>query len=138
MPRETPTFRIAVLAGDGIGPEVTSAAVAVLHAVGERFGHAFATEPALIGGAAIDATGDPFPAATRAACDQADAVLLGAVGGPAWSDPKAPVRPEQGLLALRKHLGVYANLRPVKPHPATLAHSAIKAEVLEGVDLLVV
>ena len=135
MPRE---FRIAVLAGDGIGPEVTAAAVAVLHAVGARFGHAFAIDEALIGGAAIDATGEPLPRATSDACERADAVLLGAVGGPKWSDPKATVRPEQGLLALRKLLNVYANLRPVKPHPATLAHSAIKPEVLQGVDLVVV
>jgi 3-isopropylmalate dehydrogenase len=135
MPRE---IRIAVLPGDGIGPEVTAAAVAVLQAVGQRFGQTFHIEEALIGGAAIDATGQALPPATAEACDRADAVLLGAVGGPKWSDPKAPVRPEQGLLALRKKLNVYANLRPVKPHPATLKHSAIKAEVLQGVDLVVV
>ncbi len=131
-------FRIAVLPGDGIGPEVTAAAVAVLRAVSARFGSSFAFDEALIGGAAIDATGEALPRATAEACERADAVLLGAVGGPKWSDPKATVRPEQGLLALRKLLNVYANLRPVKPHPATLAHSAIKAEVLEGVDLVVV
>lgn len=130
--------RIAVLPGDGIGPEVTAAAVAALRAVGRRFGHAFAFDEALIGGAAIEASGEALPAATVAACEGADAVLLGAVGGPKWSDPKATVRPEQGLLALRRALGVYANLRPVRPHPATLAHSAIKAEVLAGVDLIVV
>ena len=135
MPRD---IHITVLPGDGIGPEVTSAAVAVLQAVGRRFDHTFRTEEALIGGAAIDATGEALPAATAEACDRADAVLLGAVGGPKWSDPKAPVRPEQGLLALRRQLNVYANLRPVKPHPATLKHSAIKAEVLQGVDLVVV
>ncbi|MFN7212864.1 MAG: 3-isopropylmalate dehydrogenase [Lysobacteraceae bacterium] len=135
MPRE---IRITVLPGDGIGPEVTAAAVAVLQAVGQRFGQIFRIEEALIGGAAIDATGHALPPATAEACDRADAVLLGAVGGPKWSDPKAPVRPEQGLLALRKKLNVYANLRPVKPHPATLKHSAIKAEVLQGVDLVVV
>jgi 3-isopropylmalate dehydrogenase len=135
MPRE---IRITVLPGDGIGPEVTAAAVAVLQAVGQRFGQTFHIEEALIGGAAIDATGQALPPATAEACDRADAVLLGAVGGPKWSDPKAPVRPEQGLLALRKQLNVYANLRPVKPHPATLKHSAIKAEVLQGVDLVVV
>ena len=131
-------FHIAVLPGDGIGPEVTRAAVAVLYAVGEAYGHAFRTTEAAIGGAAIDAHGDALPEATRAVCDASDAVLLGAVGGPKWSDPKAHVRPEQGLLALRRHLGVYANLRPVKPHPATLQHSAIKPEVLAGVDLVVV
>ena len=138
MSPDAPVFRIAVLPGDGIGPEVTTGAVAVLRAIGHRFGHRFAIDEALIGGAAIDATGDALPSATAEACDRADAVLLGAVGGPKWSDPKAPVRPEQGLLALRKRLNVYANLRPVKPHPATLTHSAIKAEVLDGVDLLVV
>lgn len=130
--------RIAVLAGDGIGPEVIAAAVAVLQAVADGFGHRFVFEDALVGGAAIEACGSPLPEATLAACDRADAVLLGAVGGPRWSDPKAPVRPEQGLLALRRALGVFANLRPVKPHPATLAHSAIKPEVLRGVDLMVV
>jgi 3-isopropylmalate dehydrogenase len=138
MPPESTPFRIAVLPGDGIGPEVTAAAVAALRAIGTRFGHAFAFDEALIGGAAIDASGEALPAATAAVCEAADAVLLGAVGGPKWSDPKAPVRPEQGLLALRKLLNVYANLRPVKPHRATLQHSAIKAEVLEGVDLVVV
>ena len=135
MPHEP---RIAVLSGDGIGPEVTDEAVAVLRAVGQAYGHTIVFEDALIGGAAIDATGQALPPATVEICDRADAVLLGAVGGPKWSDPKAPVRPEQGLLALRKQLNVYANLRPVKPHPATLAHSAIKAEVLAGVDLVVV
>jgi 3-isopropylmalate dehydrogenase len=91
-----------------------------------------------IGGAAIDATGEPLPAATMQACRDADAVLLGAVGGPKWSDPNARVRPEQGLLALRKALGLYANLRPVKPHPAALGASPIKPHLLAGVDLVVV
>jgi len=131
-------FRIAVLPGDGIGPEVTAAAVAALRAVGQRFGHTFAFTEAAIGGAAIDASGEALPAATATVCEAADAVLLGAVGGPKWSDPGASVRPEQGLLALRQRLGVYANLRPVKPHPATLRHSPIKSEVLRGVDLVVV
>ena len=129
---------IALLPGDGIGPEVTAAARRVLETVAQRFGRRFEFVEGLIGGAAIDAHGDPLPAATRELCERADAVLLGAVGGPKWSDPKASVRPEQGLLSLRKLLGVYANLRPVKPHPATLQHSAIKAEVLQGVDLVVV
>lgn len=131
-------YRIAVLPGDGIGPEVTTAACAVLDAVASRFERRFSVEHALIGGAAIDAHGEALPTSTRVLCERADAVLLGAVGGPKWSDPKAAVRPEQGLLALRKALGVYANLRPVKPHPATLERSAIKAEVLRGVDLVVV
>jgi 3-isopropylmalate dehydrogenase len=129
---------IAVLPGDGIGPEVTAAAVAVLRAVAQRCGHRFAMHEHAIGGAAIDATGEPLPAATLDACKRADAVLLGAVGGPKWSDPNASVRPEQGLLALRKGLGLYANLRPVQPHPATLGAAPIKPHLLAGVDLLVV
>src|SRR5690348_14582470 len=110
--------RIVTLPGDGVGPEVTAAAVAVLNAIATHSGHAFSFDEHLIGGAAIDATGEPLPAETLAACRSADAVLLGAVGGPQWSDPNAPVRPEQGLLALRAGLGVYANLRPLKVHPA--------------------
>src|SRR6185312_6822259 len=97
--------RIVTLPGDGVGPEVTAAAVAVLQAVAGHYGHEFTFDEQLIGGCAIDATGEPLPAATLAACKQADAVLLGAVGGPKWSDPNAPVRPEQGLLALRTALG---------------------------------
>lgn len=129
---------IVVLPGDGIGPEVTAAAVQVLRAVGQRYGHVFRFDEKLIGGAAIDATGEPLPADTLAAAQRADAVLLGAVGGPKWSDPKAKVRPEQGLLAIRKALGLFANLRPVKPHPAALGASPIKPHLLNGVDLLVV
>ncbi|MDX2284700.1 MAG: 3-isopropylmalate dehydrogenase [Bacteroidia bacterium] len=129
---------IAVLPGDGIGPEVIDAALDVLHAVAKRHGHQFVEQRCLIGGAAIDATGEALPADTLAACRRADAVLLGAVGGPKWSDPKAKVRPEQGLLALRRELGLYANLRPVRPHPAALGASPIKSHLLAGVDLLVV
>jgi len=129
---------IVVLAGDGIGPEVTAAAVDVLHAIADRYQHRFRLHDHLIGGAAIDATGTPLPDATLAACRNADAVLLGAVGGPKWSDPKANVRPEQGLLALRRELGLYANLRPVQPHPATLGASPIKPHLLSGVDMMVV
>lgn len=129
---------IAVLPGDGIGPEVTAAAVAVLRAVAQRWGHRVVLHEHAIGGAAIDATGEPLPAETLDACKRADAVLLGAVGGPKWSDPNASVRPEQGLLALRKGLGLYANLRPVQPHPATLGAAPIKPHLLAGVDLLVV
>lgn len=129
---------LLVLPGDGIGPEVTAAAVAVLKAVASRYGHDFRFEEQLIGGAAIDATGEPLPPATLAAARRADAVLLGAVGGPKWSDPNAAVRPEQGLLAIRKELGLYANLRPVKPHAAALGASPIKSHLLTGVDLIVV
>lgn len=129
---------IVVLPGDGIGPEVTAAAVAVLRAVAARYGHDFQFSEHLIGGAAIDATGSALPDATLAAARMADAILLGAVGGPKWSDPNAKVRPEQGLLAIRKALGLYANLRPVKPHAATLGASPIKPHLLQGVDLIVV
>jgi len=129
---------IAVLPGDGIGPEVTAEAVQVLRAVGERFEHAFSLDEALVGGCAIDRTGNPLPPDTLALCRSADAVLLGAVGGPKWDDPSAPVRPEQGLLALRKALGLYANIRPVAPHPALADVSPLKPERLQGVDLVVV
>jgi len=129
---------IAVLAGDGIGGEVTDEAVRALQRVAQKFGHSFRFESALIGGAAIDATGEALPAATLALCRAADAILLGAVGGPRWSAPDAPVRPEQGLLGLRKALGLFANLRPVVPHPAVLDASPIKAELLRGVDIMVV
>src|SRR6202044_1291836 len=129
---------IAVLAGDGIGAEVTAEAVRALEAVAARFGHRFVFESALLGGAAIDATGQALPKATLALAQRADAVLLGAVGGPKWSDPNAKVRPEQGLLQLRKALGLFANLRPVVPHPAVLDASPIKAELLRGVDIMVV
>ncbi len=129
---------IAVLPGDGIGPEVVAEARRVLDAVGKLSGEPFEVREALIGGAAIDATGSPFPPDTRALCREADAVLLGAVGGPKWSDPNAAVRPEQGLLDMRAAMQVYANLRPVKTHPALYAASPLKPERLEGVDILVV
>src|SRR5471030_351804 len=129
---------IAVLAGDGIGAEVTAEAVRALQKVASRFDHRFEFEAALIGGAAIDATGSPLPPATLALAIRADAILLGAVGGPKWSDPHAAIRPEQGLLQLRKALGLFANLRPVVPHPAVLDASPIKSELLRGVDIMVV
>jgi 3-isopropylmalate dehydrogenase len=129
---------IAVLAGDGIGPEVTAEAVRALEKVAARFGHRFEFESALLGGAAIDATGLALPPATLALALRADAILLGAVGGPKWSDPDAAVRPEQGLLQLRKALGLFANLRPVVPHAAVLHASPIKSELLRGVDIMVV
>ncbi len=129
---------IVTLPGDGVGPEVVAAAVAALKTVAARYEHVFTFDEQLIGGAAIDATGQPLPAATLAACQHADAVLLGAVGGPKWSDPNAPVRPEQGLLALRAALGVYANLRPLQVHPALAELSPLKNEKLGNVDVLFV
>ena len=130
--------QIVILAGDGIGPEVTHEGVRVLEAVASRFGHEFKFEAHLIGGAAIDATQTALPTSTVSACGTADAVLLGAVGGPKWSDPNAKVRPEQGLLAIRKALGLFANLRPVTLHPALLDASPVKADVLKGTDIIVV
>jgi len=129
---------IAVFAGDGIGAEVTAEAVRALEKVAMRFGHRFVFESGLLGGAAIDATGEPLPPATLSLAMQSDAILLGAVGGPKWSDPNAKIRPEQGLLQLRKALGLFANLRPVVPHPAVLDASPIKADLLRGVDIMVV
>jgi 3-isopropylmalate dehydrogenase len=129
---------ITLLPGDGIGPEVMAEARKLLEAVATRYEHEFTLDEALIGGAAIDATSDPLPPATIEKCERADAVLLGAVGGPKWSDPNAKVRPEQGLLKLRATLGVYANLRPVVPHPVAAKHAPLKPELLEGVDLLFV
>ena len=129
---------IVVLPGDGIGPEIVAATLPVLEAVARRFGHDFSFQEHDIGGIAIDRHGEPLPAATLAAARAADAILLGAVGGPKWSDPNAKVRPEQGLLAIRKGLGLFANLRPVKPHPAALGASPVKSELLEGVDIVVV
>ena len=130
--------RISVLAGDGVGPEVTAEAVACLVAVAEHFGHTFQFEEALIGGAAVDATGDPLPAATLDACRTSDAVLLGAVGGPAWDRHPREQRPESGLLRLRKGLGLYANLRPVTVHPALEDASPLKPEIVRGTDLMFV
>jgi 3-isopropylmalate dehydrogenase len=130
--------QIMLLPGDGIGPEVLAEAVKVLDAVATQYGHEFAYEEGLIGGAAIDATGTALPEETLERCRRSDAVFLAAVGDPKYDDPRAPVRPEQGLLALRKGLGVFANLRPVKLYRQLLHASTIKAEVIEGVDLLVV
>jgi 3-isopropylmalate dehydrogenase len=135
---DTVRARIAVIAGDGIGPEVTAEAVQVLRTVAARHGHEFELIEAPFGGVAIDLHGEPLPAATLELCRGADAVLLGAIGGPKWSAPQLRVRPEQGLLRLRQELGVYANLRPVSLHPALRDASTLKAGVLEGVDLVFV
>jgi 3-isopropylmalate dehydrogenase len=130
--------RILVLPGDGIGPEVTTEAVRVLEAIGERWNHDFQFVEGLIGGAAIDATGTALPQETLDQARSSDAVLLGAVGGPKWDDPNAKVRPEQGLLAIRKGLGLFANLRPVTVYPELVSASPLRPELLAGVDLIVV
>jgi 3-isopropylmalate dehydrogenase len=129
---------IAVLGGDGIGPEVIAEGLRCLHAVAKSFGHEIGVTELPFGGVAIDSQGDPLPSETLQACLKADAVLLGAIGGPKWSAPDAKVRPEQGLLKLRKELGVYANLRPVKVQPALVNASTLKPEILDGVDLVFV
>jgi len=129
---------IGILPGDGIGGEVVAEAVRALEAIASRGNHRFVFRRGLIGGAAIDATGRAFPAETRQLSQEADAVLLGAVGGPKWSGPTARERPEQGLLDLRAAMGVYANVRPVRTHPCLYASSPLKAARLEGVDLVVI
>lgn len=131
-------YKIAVFAGDGIGPEVIGEAIAVLQVVEKTFNFTFAFEYALAGGCAIDAYGVALTDAALRLAKESDAVLLGAVGGPKWDDPKASVRPEQAILALRKELGLFANLRPVRVNPHLLGASTLKPAVLDGVDLVVV
>lgn len=133
------TYRICCLPGDGIGPEIIAEGKKVLDAVGRRHGVEFACEDALIGGCAIDATGDPLPDETLDAARAADAVLLAAVGGPKWdtTDPAAP-RPEQGLLKIRKELGLYTNLRPVQIFSALAGASTLRPEIVDGVDMMIV
>lgn len=130
--------KILVLPGDGIGPEVTAKAVAVLEKVASKYGHDFKFDEALMGGIAIDKTGNPLPDETLRAAEQVDAILLGAVGGPQWSDPTSSVRPEQGLLGIRQHFGLFANLRPVKAYPALAEHAPLRRDLLENVDMLFV
>jgi len=130
--------KIVLLPGDGIGAEIVHAATEVMECCSERWSLDLEFETALIGGAAMDATGDPLPDATVDACLKADAALLGAVGGPKWSDPSAPVRPEQGLLRLRKHFDLFANLRPVQVFPALKAHAPLRDDLLNDVDILFV
>jgi 3-isopropylmalate dehydrogenase len=132
------TFRIAVLAGDGIGQEVTPEAVRVLRAVARGAGATFDFEEALVGGAAIDATGQPLPAATLSLCQSAHAILFGAVGGPKWDTMPQEQRPERGLLAIRKELDLYANLRPAACFPMLVDASPLKRAVVEGTDLMVI
>jgi 3-isopropylmalate dehydrogenase len=129
---------IVLLPGDGIGPEIMAEAGKLIAAAADIFGLEISMESALIGGAAIDVTGNALPDDTLALCREADAVVLGAVGGPKWSDPNATVRPEQGLLKIRRELGLFANLRPVRLHPALTGASPLKPERLEGVDMMVV
>jgi 3-isopropylmalate dehydrogenase len=129
---------IAVLPGDGIGPEITAEAIKVLDAVASRFGHDFDLRYGRIGGNAIDDFGTPLPDETLEMCGDADGVLFGAVGGPKWDDPNAATRPEDGILAVRKGLGLFANLRPVKVFPAIINSSPIKPHLLKGVDIMVV
>ncbi len=129
---------IILLPGDGIGPEVVAEAVRVLQVIAKEFGHSFELTERLMGGCSIDRYGVALTDETLADCQASDAVLLGAVGGPKWDDPTAKVRPEQGLLALRKGLGVFANLRPVRVHPSLANASPLKPEILVGVDVLVV
>jgi len=130
--------RVAVLGGDGIGPEVTAIAVDVLRAVATRFDHQLDFIEGLIGGAALDATGSPLPPRTLAACRDSHAVLLGAVGGPRWSDGDARLRPERGLLELRSSLGLFANLRPVRTLPSMLDASPLKPDLVRDVDMVFV
>ena len=131
-------FKITLLPGDGIGPEVVSEAVRVLEKVASKYTHSFNFQERLMGGCSIDKYGSSLTDETLADCQASDSVLLGAVGGPKWDDPSAKDRPERGLLALRKGLGVFANLRPVKVHPALMEWSPLKPEKLQGVDILVV
>ena len=130
-------LNIAVLAGDGIGPEIMTQGVAVMNAVAGKFGHEVVYKEAICGAHAIDEVGDPFPEQTYKTCLEADAVLFAAVGDPKYdNDPKAPVRPEQGLLAMRKKLGLYANIRPVQTFKCLLHHSPLRAELVEGADFI--
>jgi 3-isopropylmalate dehydrogenase len=132
------TYRVATIPGDGVGPEVVEAARRVVDAAGRRFGFGIDWSEVLAGGIAIDTYGVAIRPEDVEACDAADAILLGAVGGPKWSDPSSKVRPEQALFALRGGLGLYANLRPVTVHPALVAASPVRAELLDGVDMIIV
>tara|TARA_Y100000758_G_scaffold5368_1_gene4567 strand:- start:243 stop:1316 length:1074 start_codon:yes stop_codon:yes gene_type:complete len=129
---------ITLLPGDGIGPEVTSSGKKILSTIEEIYDHKFSYEEKLIGGSAIDAGHLPLPEETIASCRESNAIILGAVGGPKWSDPNAKVRPEQGLLGLREILKVFANIRPVKVMPELISASPLKEELLENVDLVVI
>lgn len=132
-------LNIAVLPGDGIGPEISQAGVDTLNAIAKKFGHTFNMEYALVGAAAIDAVGEPFPEATFNLCERCNAVLFSAIGDPKYdNDPSAKVRPEQGLLAMRKKLGLFANIRPIQVFPALVDNSPIKKEIVEDADFVVI
>ena len=130
-------FSIAVLPGDGIGPEVISEAVKVLKVIGTKFGHEFNLQYGLIGGSAIDETGSALPDKSANLCSKSDGILYGAVGGPKWDGPDVPVRPEDGILSVRKTLDLFANIRPVKGYRSIADSSPIKPELLENVDMLI-
>jgi len=130
-------LNIAVLPGDGIGPEIVEQAMKTVKVVSEKFGHELSYEPAIVGACAIDATGNPYPDETHELCMRSDAVLFGAIGSPKYdNDPTAKVRPEQGLLAMRKKLGLYANIRPVTTFPSLVHKSPLRADLVKGVDLM--
>ncbi|MGD9995250.1 MAG: 3-isopropylmalate dehydrogenase [Salinivirgaceae bacterium] len=132
-------YLIATLPGDGIGPEIVQQAIKVLIAIEKKYNHSFTFEEAPVGAIAIEQTGNPYPDATHELCLKADAVLFGAIGDPKYdNNPKAKVRPEQGLLAMRKKLGLFANIRPVVTFPSLLDKSPLKRELVEGVDFVVI
>ena len=128
--------RITLLPGDGIGPEIVAEAKHVLDTIADQYGHQFETPSCPMGGNAIDDFGDPLPPQTLQTCKESNAILLGAVGGPKWDDPSAKTRPEAGLLQIRKELGLFANLRPIKPYSELLDASPLKREIIEGTDIL--
>lgn len=130
--------KVAVLPGDGIGPEVVAEAVRVLEVIGRRFNHTFHIEYGLIGGAAIDEKNNPLPKETIELCESSDAILLGAVGGPKWDQNPSELRPEKGLLAIRKHFDLFANLRPVAAVPSLIQASPLKEEIVKEVDMMIV
>ena len=130
--------KITALPGDGIGPEVVASAVEVLQAIAQKYNHTFHIAVGAIGGAAIDQFNDPLPQETITLCEESDAILLGAVGGPKWDENPSDLRPEKGLLRIRKHFDLFSNLRPVQAIPSMLASSPLKEENVKDVDLLIV
>jgi 3-isopropylmalate dehydrogenase len=130
-------LNIAVLPGDGIGPEIVEQALKVSSAVCEKFGHTLNYKEALVGATAINAVGNPYPDETHTLCMESDAVLFGAIGAPEYdNNPLAKIRPEQGLLSMRKRLGLYANIRPVTTFPSLIHHSPLRADLVEGADFV--